>query len=169
AAIDQMRVATQLDPSNPIMHRALGFYHVFRAQPDSAVLEFERGFKLSPTHFGGRSNLVFGYAAAGRWADASRERALIEREAGGNSPNYARMVVNLAFGEADAAMTALERGVAAREALFGIVSIPCDPLFDPLKHNPRFSALMRRLGAHACPVAGVWPIGAPNLERSTRK
>ncbi|MEP7001757.1 MAG: protein kinase, partial [bacterium] len=88
AAIDQMRVATQLDPSNPIMHRALGFYHVFHAQPDSAVLEFERGFKLGPTHFGGRSNLVFGYAAAGRWGDASRERALIEREAGGNSPNY---------------------------------------------------------------------------------
>jgi hypothetical protein len=68
------------------------------------------------------------------------------------------MVVDLAYGEYDAAMAALERGVAAREALLGIVSIPCDPLFDPLKANPRFAALMQRLGTRACPATGTWPV-----------
>jgi len=159
AAIEQNRAALALDPNNVIMHRGMGFFYAYNAQPDSAVASFERGFKINPTLFGGRSNLVFGYAAAGRWADALRQRALIERETGDNSPNFSRMVVRLAFGETDAAMTALERGVAAREPLFGIESIPCDPLFDPLKSNPRFTPLMRRLGARACPAAGTWPIG----------
>jgi len=165
AAIEQIRAALVLDPTNVIMHRALGYYYAFNAQPDSAVASFERGFKLNPTLFGGRSNLVFGYAAARRWADASRQRALIERETGDNSPNYSRMVVGLAFGETDAAMTALERGVAAREPLLGIVSLACDPLFDPLKSNPRFSPLVQRLGARVCPATGTWPIGPVRISR----
>jgi hypothetical protein len=71
----------------------------------------------------------------------------------------------LAFGETDAAMTALERGVAAREPLLGIVSLACDPLFDPLKSNPRFSPLVQRLGARVCPATGTWPIGPVRISR----
>jgi hypothetical protein len=82
----------------------------------------------------------------------------IEREVGVNSPNYYRMIASLAFGEYDAAMAALERGIADREPLFGIPIIRCDPLFDPLKPDPRFAALMQRLGARACPSSGKWPI-----------
>ena len=148
------------------MHRSLGFYYAFNGQADSAVASFERGFKVNPTLFGGRSNLVFGYAAAGRWADAARQRALIDRETADNSPNFSRAVGSLAFGDADAAMAAVERGVAAREPLFGIVSIPCDQLFDPLKSNARFAALMRRLGVQTCPAAGVWPIFQASVARS---
>jgi hypothetical protein len=126
--------------------------------PDSAVAEFEQAFKLSPTYWNGRSNLVFGYAVAGRWSDVARQRALFERGPVGNSPHYPRMIVDLAYGDYDAAMKKLELGVAAREALFGIPSLPCDPLLDPLKSNPRFGTLMQRLGMHTCPPAGKWPI-----------
>jgi hypothetical protein len=104
---------------------------------------------------------MFGYAAAGRWKDADAQRDQLERAQNDNSPNYRRMMLGLAYGNYDAAMTALERGVASREALFGIVSIPCDQLFDPLKSNPRFEILMRRLGARMCPAAGKWPVAKP--------
>jgi hypothetical protein len=127
---------------------------------DSALIEFQKAYKLSPTFWNGRSNLVFGYAVVGRWTDAARERALLERDPDGNSPHYTRMIADLAFGDYDAAMTALEQGVAAREALFGVASLPCDPLFDPLKSNPRFAALMQRLAMHTCPVTAKWPIAA---------
>jgi hypothetical protein len=110
--------------------------------------------------FGGRSNLVIGYAAAGRWKDALRQRALLEHEINANSPNYQPMLAHLALGEYDAAMTSLERGVAAHEPLLGLLSIPCDPLFDPLQSNPRFAAVLKRIGGKACPVTTKWPIPA---------
>jgi serine/threonine-protein kinase len=159
SAIAITKLVREIDPTNVLVRQGLGFWFAFNGMPDSALAEFETAFRLNPELFGGRSNLVFGYAVAGRWNDAKRQSALLERETGGNSPHYHRMIVDLAFGHYDAAMTALEQGVAAREALFGIPSIPCDPLFDPLKSSPRFPALMQRLGAHACPAQGKWPIG----------
>ena len=157
-AIAENKAALDLDPRAVIVHVALGFAYAFSGLPDSAVAAFETAVKLNPKLFGGRSNLVFGYAVAGRWTDVARQRALIEEEGSGNSPNYYQMIVDLSYGKYDAAMTALERGIANREPLYGVFSIPCDPLYDPLKSNPRFAALMQRLGARVCPPTGKWPV-----------
>jgi serine/threonine-protein kinase len=157
-ALATIRHALDLEPNSVLLHQSLGFMFAFENMPDGAVKEFETAFAVDSTLFGRRSNLVFGYAVAGRWSDATRQRTLLERDAGGNSPHWDRMVADLAFGEYDAAMTALERGVADHEPLFGVPSIPCDPLFDPLKSDRRFAVLMQRLGAHACPASVKWPI-----------
>ena len=121
------------------------------------MIEFQRTYALDPKVYG-RSGLIFGYAVNGRWADADRERALLNREDMGRSPNHRRMIVQLAYGEFNDAMSSLERGVADQEGLLGLMSIPCDPIFDPLKSNPRFDALMKRLNIRACPATGTWPI-----------
>lgn len=162
AAVAQSRHALEVEPKNPLSLRGLGFQYAFSGMADSAIGQFESAFSIDSSDWGARSNLVFGYAAAGRWGDAARQRSLVARESGGNSPNWPRMIVALAYGEYGAAMTALEHGVASREPLFGIVSIPCDPIFDALKSNPRFSVVMQRLEARACPVRVKWPIGRPN-------
>ena len=161
-----MRVAIELDPKGILAWQGLGFVFAFNNMPDSATRAFEAAFALDSTLFGRRTNLIFGYAAAGRWADASRQRALLEREGPTNSPDYYRTVVHLTFGEYDAAMNSLERGVAAREPLFGILSIPCDPLFDPLQSSPRFAALVKRLGGRSCSVTTKWPIAVRPKGRS---
>jgi eukaryotic-like serine/threonine-protein kinase len=160
SALALTRLAAELQPENPIVTYSLGFIYAYSHVPDSAVAEFENAFRLDSLGFGGRANLVFGYAVAGRWRDADRERAIIERAPAGNSPNYTRMVVHLAYGEYEAAMTDMERGVAEHETQFGVPSLACDALFDPLKSQTRFQALMRRLGLRVCPVTGDWPIGA---------
>jgi serine/threonine-protein kinase len=159
-AITNVKQAIALAPTNVLGHQGLGFLYVFTGKPDSAVFAFQKAFALDSVIYG-RNNLVFGYAAAGRWADARRERALVDKASGGNSPNYHRMIAHLAFSEFDEAMTSLERGVANHEALFSNVSIPCDPIYDPLKASPRFGRLMKTIGADACPAAGVWPISKP--------
>jgi hypothetical protein len=161
SALVLTRLAADLQPNDPVVHQALGFLHAWKHTPDSAVAEFESLFRRDSISFGGRSNLVFGYAAAGRWRDADRERAIIERHPEGNSPNYLRMVVHLVYGQYDAAMTDMERGIAEHETQFGVPSLPCDGMFDPLKSQPRYQQLMRRLGLRACPAKGNWPIGAP--------
>jgi len=161
AAIATTRIAIDLDPKSVLPHQGIAFMFAFNNMPDSAVREFETAFALDSTVFGSRSNLVFGYAAAGRWKDADRQRALLEHDHGGNSPDWHRMIVDLAYGDGNGAMTALERGVAEREPLFGIPSIPCDPIFDPLKSNPRFEQLMRRLEVRTCAATTKWPIAKP--------
>jgi hypothetical protein len=161
SALALTRLAAELQPGDPIVHQALGFIYAFKHAPDSAVAEFERLFRRDSISFGGRSNLVFGYAAAGRWQEADRERAIIERRPAGNSPHYLRMVVHLVYKQYDAAMTEMERGIAEHETQFGVPSLACDALFDPLKSQPRYRSLMRQLGLRVCPATGDWPIGTP--------
>ncbi|HET7373418.1 MAG TPA: hypothetical protein VFJ20_08520, partial [Gemmatimonadaceae bacterium] len=85
-------------------------------------------------------------------------RVLLERERRGTSLNFELAIADIAFGEYDKAVTAVERSVAAREPLLWITSLACDPIFDPLKSNARFQALLQRLGATACPPRMRWPI-----------
>ena len=160
-ALDQGKAALALAPALPIAHHGRGFQWAFAGVPDSALAEFQTAFRLDSMAWGARGNLVFGYALTGRWSEAARQRALLEREPAGVSPNWPRMVAALAFGEYDTAMTALERGVAAHEPYFGVYSIPCDPLFDPLKSNARYQRIMERLEARPCPSRYKWPIGPP--------
>jgi hypothetical protein len=129
--------------------------------PDSALAAFTAAARLDSIGFAGRGALVFGNAAAGRWSDAARERARLERDPPGNSLHYRRAIAALAYVETGTAMTELERSVTTLEPMPGVVSLPCDPLFDPLKREPRFELLMQRLGARACPPSLPWPIGAP--------
>jgi tetratricopeptide (TPR) repeat protein len=160
-AVALTRAAVDLDPENVLARRGLGRLYAFAGLPDSAVAQFERAFSIDSTIFGGRTNLMFGYAAAGRWDDVARQRALLARERVGNSPNYYRMMVSLVYGQTADAMTALERGVANREPLLGNMSLPCDPILDPLKADPRFAVLMAKLGARPCLPSRRWPIGPP--------
>jgi serine/threonine protein kinase/Flp pilus assembly protein TadD len=146
------------DPRGVLPRQGLGYIYAFAGKPDSALVAFQRAFAIDSTALDGRANLVFGYALLSRWGDATRQRALLGDDPPNNSPNLRQTIVHLAFGEYDGAMASLERGVTAREPLFGILSLPCDPLLDPLKSNPRFEALMRGIGARACPATGKWPI-----------
>jgi serine/threonine-protein kinase len=157
-AITQNKAALDVDPKNVLLNQGLGFEYAFAGKPDSSVAAFEAAFRIDSTLWGRRSNLVFGYAVAGRWDDADRQRALIERDPPGNSPDWHRMIVALAYGEYDNAMRALERGWAERQPLFYITSIPCDPIFDPLKNDQRFNALMQKLKVRTCTPFARWPI-----------
>jgi hypothetical protein len=140
--------------------RQLGMLYAFTGARDSAVAALEGAVRLDSTAFGGRSNLMFAYALAGRWADVAKQQALVDRDGGGNSRNYHAVIAHLVYGELDAVMTALERGGVERDQLTSAMSIPCDPLLDPLKSNPRFALLMQRIGARACPATVKWPIAA---------
>jgi eukaryotic-like serine/threonine-protein kinase len=163
-AIAAGKAALAVDPSNVLAVRHQGSIYLFSGKPDSALAYFERAFRLQPTTFGNRAALIVGYAAAGRWTDAERERAVLLKENRGNSPNFERTLASLAFSQFDDAMTYLERAVANREAELGPLSLPCDPLFDPLKSNPRFVVVMERIGARACPSRTQWPIAPPPRE-----
>ena len=155
--IDVTRRIFDLDSTVVFAYQNLAFAYGFLGITDSAVTAFENAYRLDPQMIGNGAFLVYGYALAGRRADAARQRAIEERRAPGNSPNFATFVMDLAFGEYDSALAALERGVRNREPLFLAVTLGCDPMFDPLKSNPRFVALVNEVGERLCPAASLNP------------
>jgi hypothetical protein len=50
----------------------------------------------------------------------------------------------IGLGETDQAFAALEKSVAAHSP--GVTSLKVDPIFDPLRSDPRFQDLLRRVG-----------------------
>ncbi|HZJ01931.1 MAG TPA: hypothetical protein VFD22_14810, partial [Gemmatimonadaceae bacterium] len=151
-AISSAKIALVIDPNNVLLHQGLGFFFTYKNEPDSAVKYFETAFRIDSTLFNGRANLVFADAVRGRWDDARRQRNLLISEKRGNSPNYQIAIADIAFGQYEEAITALERAVKEQEGLVGIASLACEPLFDPLKSNPRFVQLARQQDLTLCPA-----------------
>ena len=67
-----------------------------------------------------------------------------ERPSRGPSQSYIRAAHYAALGEKDKAFAALNGVLENRE--FGLVYLKVDPFLDPLRSDPRFADLMRRVG-----------------------
>jgi tetratricopeptide (TPR) repeat protein len=91
------------------------------------------------------SALGMAYAAAGRMTDARQqlERLLALAHERHVSPNEVALVYAW-LGDADAAFAWLERALEGRESQ--LVYLAVDPAWEPLHDDPRFEALLHRLG-----------------------
>ncbi|MEO6525197.1 MAG: protein kinase, partial [Gemmatimonadaceae bacterium] len=147
----------ELDPKSTIALGNLAQGYALGHRPDSAGLAADAILKIDAASYGVRSQVMFAYAAAGRWKDADEQRRLA-LEPGGNSPNYYTAVSSIIYGDMDTAMAAMERGIRAREPLWNTIFIACEPMFAPLRTRPRFVALIRELGATMCAPDDRWPI-----------
>jgi len=160
--LDEARIETrrglELDSTFVPLYQNAGIIEAFSGHPDSALALLRKGYELDPRMFGNLAYALFGYATAGRWSEVDRLRGDIAKERDENSPEFFNAVVATVRGDRVAAVTALERGFERHEPLFLFVSAACDPMFDALKSEPRYHALMRRYGMQMCPALGRWPI-----------
>src|SRR2546425_983990 len=92
-----------------------------------------------------RAALGHAYALAGKRAEAQRvlDDLLALSKQRFVSP-YDISLVHLGLGEKDKAFEWLQKAVAERVGL--LVYLKVDPLFDPLRSDPRFQDLLRRMG-----------------------
>jgi len=90
-----------------------------------------------------RANLARAYAASGRRAEAVQ---ILSDLKGRSEPGYSHAseiaMIYAALGDRDQAMTWLERGFEERVN----PGVLLRPGFDPLRSDPRFQGLVRRLG-----------------------
>jgi serine/threonine-protein kinase len=110
---------------------------------------------------GNRGTRVFAYAAAGRWEAAWRLRDSIEHSRAPGILVVDRGLAAIAFGEyaraAEFMATSLEREGTLSNVFFTL----CDPILEPLRDQPAFTAMVRRHGLPTCPYRSPWPIKAP--------
>jgi TolB-like protein/DNA-binding winged helix-turn-helix (wHTH) protein/Tfp pilus assembly protein PilF len=122
----------------------LGYALIANGQPEKAIPVLEKAVSLSDRP-GVIGVLIRAYAHAGRRADALRLLAeLKRRKQAGYVPAGAFVNAYLGLGENDQALAWLEQAYTEHSNL--LQSIKVHPFFDPIRQDPRFKGLVRRIG-----------------------
>ena len=122
----------------------LGEAYIRRDRPADAALEFERVLAADPVNGASMTWLGACYQRLGRKRDA---QVLLARAHAVARTTYLRPAVfaslSIAAGDVDQALRWIERGVELREDWAS--GIPLYPWMAPLRGNPRFEALVKRV------------------------
>jgi TolB-like protein/Tfp pilus assembly protein PilF/predicted Ser/Thr protein kinase len=144
SAIEQARKTLELDPNFILAHIDLGDAYVQKSLYREATVEFENALAISPGDPLALSCLGYAYAVAGRNAEAQKVLDQLNElsKRGYIVPAY-RARIYAGLGEKDKAFAWLEKAREDRS----ITSAPLKvgPDFDPLRSDPRFSDLLRRM------------------------
>jgi tetratricopeptide (TPR) repeat protein len=145
-AIDHARRAVELDPTRVQGHRWLGLGYEAQGKFGEAIDEFKLTVKLSPKNLTLLGNLARLYAVAGKKAEARRTFAQVQ-ELSKNQyfPPLQFGIIYAALGEKDQAFAWLDKAYEERNA--NLVALSSAPWFDPLRSDPRFDELVRRVEA----------------------
>jgi eukaryotic-like serine/threonine-protein kinase len=144
AAIAHLRQTIDLHPRFGPAHDWLGRTYLFKGMHAEALAEMETAASLTGRGSTELGNLAYGYAVTGRREQALRIRAELEERSGRQyvSPTaLARMYTGL--GEKDQAFVWLNKAVEAHDPNFTFSVF--DPLWDPLRMDPRFARVVRRV------------------------
>ncbi|HTW61172.1 MAG TPA: tetratricopeptide repeat protein [Terracidiphilus sp.] len=144
-AIRETRGALAVQPDNARVLLTLGFALNASHQSGEAVAVLERAFLLSKGSPAVAGVLVRAYALAGRRPDALRLLAdLKQRKSAGYVPSAAFVNAYLGLGDNEQAFAALGQAVQEKSNILQFVKT--HPYFDPIRSDPRFRDLVRRVG-----------------------
>ena len=176
-AIGYAQRMVQIDPLNPLSHRRLYYALFYDRQYHSAISEAQRTLKLAPALWVPQYFIALclimknnpqeaqhyldilppdltvrlaGEAiVAGRLGDRMRSDQKLDqlRSVYGDAASYQFAQAYAQRGDTDKALGALQRGVEVNDP--GLNTLRVDPLFDPIRADPRFGVLLKRLDASA--------------------
>lgn len=138
-----MRRAIELDPTYFFPVMVQGWVRLARGQVEEAIPFLERSLTMGAPPFV-TAFLSYAYGAAGhRDLAMSGLEALREASPGGEAAPFNLALVHLGLGDHARAIDELERARASDSQFLGWLGQ--DAMFDPLRSNPRFVALLKDL------------------------
>jgi tetratricopeptide (TPR) repeat protein len=142
-AVARYQRALELDPGYlPALGRIAEAYEQL-GKFDQALAYVERLQQTAGDRRLGLRPLARIYARMGKQREALEILRIIEKNGAPGGDEFALAAIYSALGDRDHAIAALEKGVQARSFLpFVFV----DPQLDPLRSDPRYSDLLRRMG-----------------------
>jgi TolB-like protein/Flp pilus assembly protein TadD len=144
-AIQELRSALTVRPDDALALWFLGFVLIANNQPKEAIPPLEKALLVSTRSPGVIGVLVRAYAHAGRRTDALRLLAeLKRRKQAGYVPAAAFINAYLGLGENDEALSWMEQGYKEQSNILQWLKV--HPYFDPIRSDPRFKDLIRRVG-----------------------
>jgi tetratricopeptide (TPR) repeat protein len=144
-AIRELRAVLAVRPNDAAALTTLGFVLVADNLPGDAILPLEKAVSVSNGSPAATGVLIRAYAHVGRRADALRLLAeLKKRKQAGYVPTGAFVNAYLGLGDNDQAFVWLEQAYKEQSNILQFVKV--HPYFDPIRSDPRFAELVRRVG-----------------------
>jgi TolB-like protein/tetratricopeptide (TPR) repeat protein len=144
-AVQELRGVLAVRPNDAAALWYMGFVRVAQNRPKDAIPMLEKALVISKRSPGVIGVLIAAYAHAGRRRDALRLLAeLSRRKQAGYVPAAAFVNAYLGLGEYDQAFAALDQACKEQSNILQFAKV--HPYFDPLRADPRFAELVRRVG-----------------------
>jgi TolB-like protein/DNA-binding winged helix-turn-helix (wHTH) protein/Tfp pilus assembly protein PilF len=142
-SIEQSRKTIEMDPNFAFAHIQLAQAYLAKHMNEEALAELQKAVLLSAGSPTSIANLARAYAAVGKRSDAQKLLSDLKKRSSPSSSYAAEIsVIYAALGDTDQAMNWLEKGYEER---FN-PGVLLRPGFDPLRSDPRFEDLVRRIG-----------------------
>ncbi len=134
----------ELEPEFDYLHYVQGFAHALSGDVEAGIAAVRRADEINGGEAYSRVGLAYLFAMSGRRAEAL---AIIEALEGQTAPLREVGLVYGVLGEFDRAFEYLDRALEEEPASLSFMAT--DPTADPLRLDPRFDELLKRLGVRA--------------------
>ncbi len=142
-SIRQSRKTIEMDPNFALAHNQLAQAYLQKHMYDEAVAELQEAVKLSGDSPTCIANLARAYVASGKRSEAVKLLGDLKKRSNPGYSNASEIaMIYASLGDTDQAMNWLEKGYEER---FN-PGVLLRPGFDPLRSDPRFQNLVRRIG-----------------------
>jgi predicted Zn-dependent protease len=132
-------------PDDPLVLWNLGFVLIAQGKPHDAIPILEKSVSASHRSPAMIGVLIRAYAHAGRRTDALRALSELQtRRRTGYVPAAAFIQAYAGLNDNDQTLAWLEQGYKEQSNLMQWIKV--EPTFDPLRSDPRFVDLLRRVG-----------------------
>ena len=143
-AIEQEKIVLEMDADFALAHRYLGLIYEQKGMYAEAISEFQKAEALSAARPLDSGSLGHAYAIAGKKAEARQIlKRVSERSPQVYFPAHDVALMYLGLGEKDLAFDWLDKAFQERSPW--LMHLNVDPRFDPVRSDPRFRDLIRRL------------------------
>ena len=144
-AVHELRSALAVQPDEPVALWDIGIALVVTNRPAEAIPLLEKARSLSKDSPGVTGQLVAAYARAGRRKDALHLLAeMQDRKKSGYVPASAFVIAYLGLGDREQTFAWLAQAYNEHSSILQYLKV--DPIYDPLRSDPRFAALVHRAG-----------------------
>jgi TolB-like protein/Tfp pilus assembly protein PilF len=137
-AIGAYQHSLAIDPGDPNASALVGFSHYILGRLQSA----RESCETKPDDWEDQECLALTYEKLGRHADAKAMLAKL-KAANGDSSAYTYAEITAQWGNSDEALGWLETALRLRDS--GLADMKVNPFLDPLRNEPRFQAVERKL------------------------